>query len=90
VHGQFTEGLQVTSIPKLLEISLFSDNCVISGGIHAEVIGTSHDTKCLQIQGFFLVLCNGISFQKFFINGLKIKISYETCLKLYHCFVSIF
>lgn len=52
VHGQLSEGLQVTSIPKPLEISLFSDNYVISGGIHAEVIGTSHDKKCPQIQGF--------------------------------------
>jgi len=52
VHGQFTEGVQVTSIPKPLEISSFSDNYVISGGIHAEVLGTSHDTKCPQIQGF--------------------------------------
>jgi cbb3-type cytochrome oxidase subunit 3 len=52
VRGQFTEGLQVTSIPKPLEISLYSDNYVISGGIHAVVIGTSQDTKCPQIQGF--------------------------------------
>jgi hypothetical protein len=52
VHDQFTEGLQVTSIPKPLEISLLSDSYVVSGGIHAEVIGTSHDTKCPQIQGF--------------------------------------
>jgi hypothetical protein len=52
VRDQFTEGLQVTSIPKPLEISLFSDNYVIYGEIHGEVIGTSHDTKCPQIQGF--------------------------------------
>ena len=37
-----------------------------------------------------LVLCNGVSYQQFFIKGLKIKISYETCVKLYHCFVVIF
>jgi len=52
VHRQFTEGLQVTSVPKPLEMLLFSGNYVISGGIHAEVIGTSQDTKCPQIQGF--------------------------------------
>jgi hypothetical protein len=80
VRDQFTEGLQVTSIPKPLVISLLSDSYVISGGIHAEVIGTSHDTKCHKYRVSFLVFSNSISFQKFFIKGVKIKISYEACL----------
>ena len=52
MHGQFTEGLQVTSISKLLEISLFSDSYVLFDGVHAEVIGTFHDNKYTQIQSF--------------------------------------